>query len=197
MKYLFNASNAALNEIYSEFLFGNIIFAKYAGFCRGLTSQECNERIVNGWYLVIVLSIWWIIQLQKIRWQKWRSSSNEPVKIRLVKWLKDRLPRIPTRQEREKMRKDFQDWLKLFLSPWSSKSLSELLIKLLTILLASIALISCSTKFGSRKEAEIVVTNYRREGGQVLETEKATDAVYEQKLKREQRELELTCIEEW
>lgn len=40
------------------------------------------------------------------------------------------------------------------------------------------------------------MTNYRREGGQVLVIEKATDAVYEQKLKREQRELELTCIEE-
>ena len=117
MNYLFNASNAALQEIYSVFLFGNIIFAKYAGFCRGLTSQECNEKIVNGWYWVIALNIWWIIQLQKIRWQKWRSSSNEPVKIRLSKWLKDRLPRFPTRQERRKMRKDFQDWLKLFISP--------------------------------------------------------------------------------
>ena len=40
------------------------------------------------------------------------------------------------------------------------------------------------------------MTNYRREGGQVLVIEKATDAVYEQKLKREQRELEQTCIEE-
>ena len=107
-----------ISEIFSEHLFGHLLFAMYyASACRGLTEQACERRIVFQFSIVILLGIWWIVQLQKIRWLKWKRSSNEPIKIRFIKWIKCILPRLPTRHERRKMRKDFQAWLKLFLSP--------------------------------------------------------------------------------
>ena len=109
-------------EIFSEHLFSNFIFARYSGQAWSrLTEEECTKRIVLQTSIVIVLSIWWIIQLQKIRWLKWKKSSNVPVKIRLIKWLKNTCPRFQTRHKRCKMPKDFQAWLKLFVSPWGSK----------------------------------------------------------------------------
>ena len=73
-----------ISEIFTEHLFGHFFLARYDA-CRGLTMQECERKIVFQLSILILFCIWWIIQLQKIRWLKWKTSSNEPVKIRFIK----------------------------------------------------------------------------------------------------------------
>ena len=68
-------------------------------------------------------------------------------------------------------------------------------IKLLTLCLVvtGVLLSSCSSKFGSRKEARLAATDYEEGGRSVLVIDKPTDEDYEMEQRRALRELEAKC----